>query len=65
MIEMSGLMIFLLIISLISIGLLIWLAVWEWKQHTTANYVGSASAIIAVVSIIALWLVVFNNFITF
>ncbi len=61
---MNGIIIFLLIISFISIGLLIWLAVWEWKHHTTANYIGAASAIIAALSIIALWTIVFTHIIT-
>lgn len=55
---MSIVIILLAVISLISIGLLVWLAVWEWNHHTTANYVGAISACIAALCIIALWAVV-------
>ena len=62
--TMTGIIIFLLIISIISVGLLIWLAVWEFKHHTTANYIGAISAVVAAACIIALWVLVFTRIIT-
>ena len=61
---MTGIIIFLLIISIISVGLLIWLGVWEFRHHTTANYIGTMSAVVAAACIIALWVLVFTHFIT-
>ena len=50
--------ILLAVLSLISIGLSVWLAVWLWRQGGRLNKIGSTAAIGAAVCLVALWLLV-------
>lgn len=50
--------ILLAVLSLISIGLSVWLAVWLWRQGGRLNKIGSTAAIGAAVCLVTLWLLV-------
>ena len=50
--------ILLAVLSLISIGLSVWLAVWLWRQGGRLNKIGSTAAIGAAVCLVARWLLV-------
>ncbi|MGN0234973.1 MAG: hypothetical protein ACI4BD_01475 [Paludibacteraceae bacterium] len=50
--------ILLAVLSLVSIGLSAWLAVWLWRQGGRLNKVGSAAAVGVAICLVALWLLV-------
>lgn len=47
--------ILLAVLSLISIGLSVWLAVWLWRQGGRLNKIGSAAAVGVAICLVAVW----------
>lgn len=50
--------ILLAVLSLISIGLSVWLAVWLWRQGGRLNKIGGVAAIGVAICLVAVWILV-------
>lgn len=59
---MNGVIILLVVLTVITLGLCIWLSVWLWRQKGILNRIGAAAAVVAAVCLIAVWMLVIYMF---